>query len=536
MKKGKTSSSKFFEFMTLFTMVLGILIGTGIYMKNNELLTGTQNPIIAIILWIVVGLVCVGTVYIFLEISSSTKDFGNGTVGNWSKLFINRRAASLFSMMYTVVYVPSCQSIFSAMFLTYFFQAAGLRLSAEEMFTIYLLVGITMIVTFTMINVYSQTVSRSIQVFGTAFKFIPLLIALVAGFVLAGTHDGAMWVDDQGWSTSSFDVGLFFRGFGGILFSFDGFIYIANAQKTAKHKQVVPKALLAGMVFVAVFYVLMAISLFLGSPDGSIVQLLERVFSGGSVGGAGADTARIITSVISMIICILGVNTFSFIGVVGHESDARAKLFYSRNRKASLFKSGMTQIACSVVIYTLFLTIGLLTMDKAGHELLSNLDYNRAVTNSMVKFIGIMSSTASCLGFGVVSSLIFVGILNRKTNKVKVDKVKGFVPIAWICGILMASFVILGIFTFLVPNNVLYGDIKVSWSKSDGLPFLILLSIELGVILTLFLIQEYMFKKDPFVEGFDGELEASENFKILPWIKSKTKAVFKKTKESELAK
>ena len=81
MKKHRISEQTF-EFLTLFTMVVGTVIGAGIYIKNTEIVKATQNPIISIMLWAIVGVVCFLSVLVFMEISSSTKHFGNGTMGN----------------------------------------------------------------------------------------------------------------------------------------------------------------------------------------------------------------------------------------------------------------------------------------------------------------------------------------------------------------------------------------------------------------------------------------------------------------------
>jgi|GEM_PF-857588 len=81
-RKAGQTRTKSFEFMTLFMMVLGTVVGSGIYMKNSELLQQAKNPIIGIILWLIVGIVCVLSVIVFMEISSSTRHFGNGTMGN----------------------------------------------------------------------------------------------------------------------------------------------------------------------------------------------------------------------------------------------------------------------------------------------------------------------------------------------------------------------------------------------------------------------------------------------------------------------
>jgi len=43
-------SEQTFEFLTLFTMVVGTVIGAGIYIKNTEIIKATQNPIISIML------------------------------------------------------------------------------------------------------------------------------------------------------------------------------------------------------------------------------------------------------------------------------------------------------------------------------------------------------------------------------------------------------------------------------------------------------------------------------------------------------
>ncbi|MBY7703836.1 hypothetical protein JIY74_26610 [Vibrio harveyi] len=44
------NKGRLFEFLTLFAMVVGTVIGAGIYIKNKLILEATHNPIIAIIL------------------------------------------------------------------------------------------------------------------------------------------------------------------------------------------------------------------------------------------------------------------------------------------------------------------------------------------------------------------------------------------------------------------------------------------------------------------------------------------------------
>ncbi|PPE06005.1 APC family permease [Williamsoniiplasma lucivorax] len=503
--------TKTFEFLTLFTMVIGTVIGSGIYMKNNELLQQTQNPIISIALWALVGFVCVISVRIFIEISSSTKHFGNGTIGNWTKLFINRKVASLFSIFYLVMYLPSTQAFFIGTFIMYFFQAIGVVIQPSTQISIYLAAGIFVLVGFTLLQMYKPKYNKTLQVFGTIFKFIPLVIALVAGFVLMDKTGGssAMWNGggETGghWSTTSISKTAFIGGFGAILFSFDGYIYIANAQKDATHKDVVPKALFFGMIFVAIFYILMAISLFLGSPDGSIQKLFEKLLSGGAKTPTElvANLSRVISNSILIIICALNINVFTYIGAVDVQSDAEMGLLFSGKQKTTMTEkqAGWTQMAIVAMIYVIMVLLGFfIPIATAGWEGINTIITMEGIKTGIfyapLTLMGEFASAVSALSFLLISAIVFAAISNRKTNKVKVDKVRFFLPLAIFSSVAMCLFTFFGIFTFVFPNEFLLDDKK--WIETSGFIFTIMLVLSLILWIAVFLIQEkLLFKKYP---------------------------------------
>ncbi|ATZ18456.1 amino acid permease [Williamsoniiplasma somnilux] len=513
MQKTSGTKTKSFEFLTLFTMVIGTVIGTGIYMKNNELLNQTQNPIVAIILWIIVGFICVLSVAVFIEISSSTKHVGNGTVANWTKLFINRKTASMFSIFYMLMYIPSTQSFFVGSFIMYLFKAMGVVVDPAMQLTIYLAAGLFILGSFSFLHIYGPKYGRGIQVFGTIFKFIPLVVAFVAGFILMDKTPGgtsSMWnnggINHAGdWSTSNFTGTAFIGGFGAILFSFDGYIYIANAQRDATHKEVVPKALFFGMIFVAIFYTLMAISLFLGSPDGSIVRLLEKVFSGGKTGDEISQTvqsmSRILSNIILMIICFLNINVFTYIGSIDVESDAQVGLLYQKdpNKKMSraystwLQTSIVAAVYCALIILGFALPIEYIQWNGFSTIISSQEALQGDVFYKPLTLMGDFASAISATSFLCITTVIFAAIWNRKTNKVKVDKVRLFLPLAWISGIMITIFTILGVFSFVVPANVLNGE--KGWMETDGFIFTVFLIVSLIINYGVYRLQEIFFKK-----------------------------------------
>ncbi|PPE06004.1 APC family permease [Williamsoniiplasma lucivorax] len=508
------NKAKFYEFLSLFIMTVGTVIGSGIFMKNTQLLQSTENPIIAIILWTAVGLVAIMIVYVFIEISSATTHMGNGTVGTWTKMFINRRTASLFSVFYTTLYYPICQSLFAGAFVGFFFQTIGKPLDADTQLIILLATGIFLIVFFNTISMLKPSLSRHIQVFGTIFKFIPLLIALGAGFFLMNTGSSAFLNGGYGghdWSTSNFVGANFIKGFGPILFAFDGFIYITNAQKRAKFKEVVPKSLLFGLVFVAIFYVLISISLFMGSPDGSIVELLSKLFS--LSGSASAATAaNIISNIFLMGICLIGVNIFAMIGNIGLESDVDAKIVYTHNKGMSTVHAGIVNTILSIIFFVALTLAGTMfirgnwtglgttfeSWTAADPKNVNLKDYLSMVNNNMLAFINTMSTAISTFCFLMVGMVMIASIFNRKTNKVAVEKIKGFIPLAIFGSILLIFFVICGVITFALPES------GKAWIGSDGFYFTILFGGSFIFAILIFALQEFLFYKIPITNGFHG--------------------------------
>ncbi|UWD35006.1 APC family permease [Mycoplasma cottewii] len=493
------NKGKLFEFLTLFAMVVGTVIGAGIYIKNKLILEATHNPIIAIILWLVVGIACVAVVYLFLEISSSTNKQGSGTISVWAQKFMNRKIGSFFSIFQTYVYAPVMMSVFSTAMIGFALKIANFSLPGYVYWLIFLLVGIFIIISTTILTVSSLHTSRRIIAIGTVIKFIPLVVALISGFVIVaifGIKDGTFGNGTpETWSIDSFEPLSFFRGFGGILFAFDGFVYICNAQKRAKHKDVVPKALLFGMVFVSIFYVLMAVSLFLGSTDGSIAELLKRLFNGGQVKDSTA--ANVLVAIITTLICWLGIAGYSYISVIGLESDLADKVQVSEIDNIHDEKVKIRKIAIKINIVTIVFHVAF-TCASAFSNISLKETYNSIVPaksfdvgEQIANLIQVFSSACSCFSFAIMTSVIIAGLWNRKTNKVEVEKRKGFVVIGIFSTIAIVLFTSMGLFTFIVPDEVLYGN--ETWfnsGKGQGWLFILLSVLSIVFVYIIWYIQE----------------------------------------------
>ncbi|QHX35678.1 basic amino acid/polyamine antiporter, APA family [Spiroplasma sp. TIUS-1] len=510
MNKSK-SKSKSYEFWSMFLLVIGMVIGAGIYLKNQELLSQTNNPIVATSLWAVVGLVLVLSVVIFIEISKSTMNHGNGTLGNWLKIWVGRRTASVFSVMYSYIFIPSVITGFMTPVITYFLITLDIYINPLSQLFIYLFVGIFILITIYASNVWIPKVCKGIQLFASVFKFIPLFVALIAGFVL--------WGDNSSFNDETYKQGAtaitFLSGFGAILLSFDGYVYIANMQKGATHKEQVPKALIAGMIFVSVFYVIMAIALF-GGGDGSIVGVLSKIFGNSA---SGHRAAVILANTVMMLVCFTSTNVFVSVGMTEMLSDYNAKVIYLPKEKANFKFVALLQFLSTTIFYIVLVLLGTFVPRgdwegiNSGYDLWENIETRSLFMNAIGDFIGQMASALTAYVFIAINTLIVAAMINRFTNKVKVEKLNSYVfwPAAIISSIMLAVINIMAVVIFIIPTND-----AVPFVQTGQFIFLLFFILSIIASCVLWTIQEKVFKKhnetySDFSENID------ENMKLNNW-------------------
>lgn len=96
----------------------------------------------------------------------------------------------------------------------------------------------------------------------------------------------------------------------------------------------------------------------------------------------------------------------------------------------------------------------------------------------------------------MIVTLIIGALFNRKTNKVEVEKKKGFIVLGSIAASCLVLFVTMSFFTIVVPLEVL--TTNASWFKANfyqGPLFVLLTLLELVSVFVFWFIQEKRRKK-----------------------------------------
>ncbi|QGS51610.1 APC family permease [Spiroplasma tabanidicola] len=456
-KKNKTKN-KAFEFLTIFSMAFGIVVGSGIYIKNrNEeggvLDAANNNPYLAIIIWIFIGVVCTMMIISYVEISSAIKKDEHNTTLSWSAKFISRRSASVIAIFYISFYMPilaSLGAIFTvSVFFDYglnnFLQAMGKNTISETLTTaeytaLKVVLSSIILIGFQILNMFTQKPGRYIQTICTFIKFIPLIVVLIGGFVVfftnnvvdaSGNPDSTNSFEN---STNKWEFWSFFATIVPIVFAFDGFIHAVTLQKDVENKKVVTPALFVGIISISVFYLLITIAIFIGGNDGNIFKLLNTIF-----------IKVPILSFISKILIAFTVATLSngyttLIPKTIESASHEGFLYFGKNAKnISKRKASIISIIITLIIFYSTIIISLLITPLRDTNEINYAFISETISTSTVIF-----------AFIVYYSLILAMVINRKTNKVKVNKIKGGLTIGIINIVILSLFMPYVYFEYLI--------------------------------------------------------------------------------------
>lgn len=245
------NNNKKYSLLTAIAMIVGIVIGSGIFFKADDVLTYTSgNVILGVIVFTIAA-----TAIIFgcLSISQLAKRSENpgGIISymeeNWSKA-----SAGAVGWFHAFVYYPSLVTIVAWVSGIYIIQLFGLQSTLE----LQMLIGLISALILFIFNTMSAKIGGYLQVSSTIIKLIPLIGIAIAGVVFG--DPGTIL------SESSAQLGanpLLLTGaiaaIAPIAFSFDGWIISTSISNEIKNsKRNLPIALTLSPLFILAAYVL----------------------------------------------------------------------------------------------------------------------------------------------------------------------------------------------------------------------------------------------------------------------------------------
>jgi len=479
-------------FFSAILLVIGSTIGAGVFLKNGEVLSNVGGSyVLTIIAWIfsIIGVICMGLS--LAEVSSANISGNLGVIG-WVKTFCNKFLYKASKNFMAFLYLPLNFFLMPYYAVMMFQDAFGWQTA----WWVVALIAFACTMWFMIVSGISSRAGNIQNWIITSVKFIPLAFAAIAGFVVAGITGNPM-----GGTTVLPDIEqthktfVLLSGATGILgvigsipaiaFSFDGFYTAAGMQSEMKEPEKTPKALVFGLLIVAVIDILVAISLLIGTSTSNM----------GKVSGL-AIIPHWLIAVIEILIAVgvLGIiNSFAIYNPRYFEDlikigDLPCPTKYKNKLNPSRPYVGLVYSGIITVIFFAALTLigaygysDVMGYSSAqltpflGGESVAGYDAFGNNLNQLYSFVDLMANWTSILVFLCVLFPMAGCLINRKTKKVSVKPVNGFVPTTWIALIIIGlgmAFVVVSAFANVIITAGWSNDIGKSIIDSSGQPFI----------------------------------------------------------------
>ena len=288
---------KKYGLFTAISMVVGIVMGSGIFFKAQKILEVSEGSLpVSIFAWLIGGLIMLVCAYAFSGLAARYEKV-NGIV-DYAEAIVGPRYAYLLNWFMLTIYYPSMTSVLawlSANYLCSLFGAAADSGACLALSCFFLCGSYA-------VNALSPKIAGKLQVSTTVIKLIPLVAVGVIGTVM-GLLNGTI---AQNFSSAAYSAdfsagGALFTSVCATAFAYEGWIIATTINAELRDaKRTLPKALLGGSLIVVGVYILYNVGLF-GVVDKSVIYqngttpAFTRLF--GSVGGT-------LVSVLVVISCL----------------------------------------------------------------------------------------------------------------------------------------------------------------------------------------------------------------------------------------
>lgn len=241
---------------TAITMIVGIVIGSGIFFKSDNILVATGGSIALGVL--VFCIAAIAIIFGSLTISQlASRSSQSGGVIAYAEENYNKSLACAFGWFQTFLYFPTLIAVVSWVAGIYICMLFGVEGTLE----IQILIGFAIMAFLFIINTLSAKLGGLFQNASTIIKLVPLVLIAIAGLIFGDVSNISL-----SHVTSMKSVG-WISAIAPIAFSFDGWVVATSIGHEIKDsKRNLPKALIIAPIFILAMYVLyfVGISIYIG--------------------------------------------------------------------------------------------------------------------------------------------------------------------------------------------------------------------------------------------------------------------------------
>ena len=238
-----------YGFWTATAMVVGIVIGSGVFFKADDVLVASGGGSLptALLAWAIGGTIMVITASVFARIATRVEKV-NGVVDYFEEAY-GPKAGYLVAWFRTFVYYPTLVAVLAWVSANYTVNLMGREKEVWLVASFYL-------VLFFLLNIFSPVLAGKWQVSTTVIKLVPLALVAVVGGV-SGIVSGQTLSSFANAAQNVTSGGGLAVATLATAFAYEGWIIATSINAELKDaKKTLPRALFFGACLVVVIYML----------------------------------------------------------------------------------------------------------------------------------------------------------------------------------------------------------------------------------------------------------------------------------------
>ena len=418
--------NKQYSLFNTIGMIVGIVIGSGIFFKSDNILISTNGNIgIGIIFFCIAAL---SIVFGSLSISSlASKNSNTGGIIAYSEIF-SKYAACAIGWFHTFLYYPTLIAVVSWIAGVYTLLLFGIN----SFPVIEVLIGLLIVIIFYLLNIISMKLGSYFQNISTIIKIIPLILIAICGLIWGNPSDITLTPIKE---ISTLNI---IAAIAPIAFSFDGWIIATTISHEIRNpKKNLPIALVISPIIILTLYVLyfVGISIYIGPEKVMMLGDSHVAYAANKLLGNLGE--KIILTFI--IISILGTINGIIIGFLRLPNAlAQRNMFPFSNKFKKINNNLGISINSAIFTFALSLLWIFINYLSQKYNLLGNSDISEiSISFNYIAYI-----------------YVYINIIKLSINSKNPNRIKGFLfPFLAIIGSLL---VVLGSFT---NNLIIYYSI-----------------------------------------------------------------------------
>ena len=252
----ETKLEKKYGLVTAIAMVVGIVIGSGVFFKAEKVLTATGgNLTLGILAWVIGGIIMISCAYTF-AVMATKYQYVNGIV-DYAEATMGKKYGYYVGWFMALIYYPTLTSVLAWVSARYTCVLFGFSITGGECMTIaclYLIASYAL-------NALSPVLAGKFQVSTTIIKLIPLILMAVIGTIVGISNGMTVYNFTTVVKEVNTSNGLF-TAVVATSFAYEGWIIATSINAELKDaKRNLPLALVAGTFITMTIYILYYIGL-----------------------------------------------------------------------------------------------------------------------------------------------------------------------------------------------------------------------------------------------------------------------------------